>query len=59
MNGIKFQQMGGAMGITGGVVHVNNFNAGAIPKGAKHKAANAPKAVNCDFHGCYGETKAA
>ena len=55
----EIDAMGGAMGITGGVVHVNNFNAGAIPKGAKHKAANATKAINCDFHGCYGETKAA
>ncbi len=45
MNVIKFQQMCGAMGITGGVVHVNNFNAGAIPKGAKHKAANAVQAM--------------
>ena len=56
MHRIKRQQMGGGGGITGRIIDVDQFNAGPPPEGTEDEAADAPEAVDADFHGMGSES---
>jgi hypothetical protein len=51
MHGIKGEQVGRRWGITRRIVDMNDLDAGSSPEGTEHKAANAPKTVDAEFHG--------
>ena len=51
MHRIENQQVGGGVGIPGRIVDMHQFDAGSPPQGTEDEAADAPEAVDADFHG--------
>jgi hypothetical protein len=50
MDGVEGQQMGGGLGVAGGVVDVDDLEARLTPKGPEDQAADAPETVDAEFH---------
>jgi hypothetical protein len=51
MQGIEGEQVSRRWSITRRIIDVNDLDAGPAPEGTEHKAADAPKTVDAEFHG--------
>jgi len=55
VNGVELEQVGGGRGVTGGVIDVDDLDAGAAPEGTEHQPADAAESVDADAHASDGQ----